>query len=136
MGAILPAIPVSFPLPILVVQHMPPLFTRLLAERLRSACKLKVEEASHGTPVAPGRILIAPGDFHMKVGVDGDTAQILLDQSPPLNVLPAGSGRAVRLGQRGVWRRGAGRGPDRDGADGLRGRADAQGARSVRPGAG
>src|SRR5450631_996114 len=67
LGAILPSFPASFPLPILLVQHMPPLFTRLLAERLNNACQLKVEEASQGEAVEVGKILIAPGDFHMKV---------------------------------------------------------------------
>jgi two-component system chemotaxis response regulator CheB len=85
LGAILPALPSDFPLPILVVQHMPPLFTRLLAERLNASCKLPVEEAKHGAAVEAGRILIAPGDFHMKVASNGAGVSVLLDQSPPQN---------------------------------------------------
>jgi two-component system chemotaxis response regulator CheB len=85
LGAILPKLPSAFSLPVLVVQHMPPLFTRLLAERLNSTCLLPVAEAIHGDPVEPGKILIAPGDFHLKVTVNGGGARVFLDQSPQLN---------------------------------------------------
>jgi two-component system, chemotaxis family, protein-glutamate methylesterase/glutaminase len=85
LGAILPELPPGFPLPILVVQHMPPLFTRLLAERLRATCRLPVEEAGDGAPVEVGKILIAPGDFHLKVVLLGGGVRVCLDQSPPLN---------------------------------------------------
>jgi two-component system chemotaxis response regulator CheB len=85
LGRILPQLPVDFPLPILVVQHMPPLFTRLLAERLDSTCKLQVREANQGNAIEPGRILIAPGDFHMKVIASGGTVGVYLDQSPRQN---------------------------------------------------
>ena len=85
LGALLPELPAGFPLPVLVVQHMPPLFTRLLAERLHSTCRLPVAEASQGEPVSAGKILIAPGDFHLKVIFDGGGACVCLDQSPRLN---------------------------------------------------
>jgi two-component system chemotaxis response regulator CheB len=85
LGAILPTLPAGFPLPILVVQHMPPLFTRLLAERLHSVCHLPVEEASQGAAVDAGKILIAPGDFHLKVVSQGAGVRACLDQSPPQN---------------------------------------------------
>jgi two-component system chemotaxis response regulator CheB len=85
LGSILPTLPAGFPLPILVVQHMPPLFTRLLADRLHSSCRLPVEEASQGAPVEAGKILIAPGDFHLKVISNGAGVHVSLDQSPPLN---------------------------------------------------
>jgi two-component system, chemotaxis family, protein-glutamate methylesterase/glutaminase len=82
---VLPALPASFPLPILVVQHMPPLFTRLLAERLNNICPLDVSEARQDDAVEAGRILIAPGDFHMKV-VGANAGPIVhLDQAPPQN---------------------------------------------------
>lgn len=85
LGAILPQLPAEFPLPILIVQHMPPLFTRFLADRLSSSCRLLVKEASQGDPVAVGEILIAPGDFHLKVAGNGSGARVCLDQSPPQN---------------------------------------------------
>jgi two-component system chemotaxis response regulator CheB len=64
---------------------MPPLFTRLLAERLNATCKLSVEEAIQGSTVEPGKMLIAPGDFHMKVATNGSGVHVCLDQSPRLN---------------------------------------------------
>ncbi|MGO9240174.1 MAG: protein-glutamate methylesterase/protein-glutamine glutaminase [Bryobacteraceae bacterium] len=85
LGAILPELPAGFPLPVLVVQHMPPLFTRLLAERLHSTCRLPVEEARQGDLVEAGKILIAPGDFHLKVATRSGGVHVSLDQSPPQN---------------------------------------------------
>ncbi len=85
LQAILPDLPAGFPLPILVVQHMPPLFTRLLAERLNTRCQLPVAEAGQGDAVLGGRILIAPGDFHMKLTRNDRGAWIHLDQTAQLN---------------------------------------------------
>jgi two-component system chemotaxis response regulator CheB len=85
LGTIMPELPADFPLPILVVQHMPPLFTRLLAERLNSTCHLPVAEAHHGCLVEPGTILIAPGDFHLKLSSNRDGVRVALDQSPRQN---------------------------------------------------
>jgi two-component system, chemotaxis family, protein-glutamate methylesterase/glutaminase len=85
LGSILPELPAEFPLPVLVVQHMPPMFTRLLAERLHATCHLPVAEAGQGERIAAGKILIAPGDFHMKVKPSGGGVRVSLDQSPPQN---------------------------------------------------
>jgi len=56
---------------IVVVQHMPPVFTRIYAERLNNSCRLEVKEAQNGDLVKPGRVLIAAGDFHMKLIKEG-----------------------------------------------------------------
>ena len=64
---LLPDLPANFPSPILIVQHMPELFTRLLAERLNTRCPLRVCEATQGEPIRPGVIYIARGDWHMEV---------------------------------------------------------------------
>ena len=85
LGKILPAFPKWFPLPVMVVQHMPPRYTYFLAERLRLRCPLLVEEAKIGDVVEAGRILIAPGDFHMKVARFGAGVRVVLDQTPPEN---------------------------------------------------
>jgi two-component system chemotaxis response regulator CheB len=53
--------------PILIVQHMPPVFTRLYVERLNNSCAMEVKEAEDGDIVKAGRVLIAPGDFHMRL---------------------------------------------------------------------
>lgn len=63
----LPKLPADFPVPILIVQHMPKLFTGALAERLNKTCSLRVQEAYEGAVVRPGVIWLAPGDAHMEV---------------------------------------------------------------------
>jgi two-component system chemotaxis response regulator CheB len=84
LDVLLPALPSNFSLPVLVVQHMPELFTKLLAERLNGRCPLRVSEATAGEPVRPGAIYIARGDWHMEV-----TAQERMAGSfpPPVPVL-------------------------------------------------
>lgn len=57
---------------IVIVQHMPPVFTKMYAERLNRSCKMEVVEAKNGDLVIPGRILIAPGDNHMKINKKGN----------------------------------------------------------------
>ncbi len=87
LSKIIPTVPADFRLPILVVQHMPPLFTRSLCERLQERCQLLVREAIHGEYVRPGLILFAPGDYHMRVHlVPGESQpRISLDQGPAEN---------------------------------------------------
>lgn len=63
---ILQALPRQIP-GIVIVQHMPPVFTRLYAERLNASCALEVREAENRDKVQPGRVLIAPGNFHMRL---------------------------------------------------------------------
>ena len=75
---LLPALPASFPLPVLVVQHMPELFTSLLAERLATRCPLRVREAATGEPVRPGAILIARGNWHMEVTPSSSSSSPLI----------------------------------------------------------
>jgi two-component system, chemotaxis family, protein-glutamate methylesterase/glutaminase len=79
---LLPDFPADFPVPILVVQHMPPLFTKFLSERLAKICPLKVQEAVHGARLEPGSIWIAPGDFHMEVERHEPGVTIRLHQGP------------------------------------------------------
>ena len=67
LAEIIPLVPRDFPLPILIVQHMPPVFTKLLAERLGSKASVKVAEAVDGSPLQPGTVLIAPGDYHLEI---------------------------------------------------------------------
>lgn len=81
----LPAIPRDFPLPVVITQHMPPHFTRILAERLAKICQIEVVEAEDGMTATAGRALIAPGDFHMRVVRDGHELAVRLDQGPQEN---------------------------------------------------
>lgn len=85
LAEVLPRIPNDFPVPIVVVQHMPPIFTRQLAERLASRSALPVEEGCAGVILSPGHAWIAPGNFHMKLIRAGLGFRLNLDQSPPEN---------------------------------------------------
>jgi two-component system chemotaxis response regulator CheB len=76
----LPMIPKSFPIPIVIVQHMPPLFTQMLATRLSGVCNIPVLEGQDGMPVVPGQAIIAPGGFHMRVVRLGRDLVIRLDE--------------------------------------------------------
>lgn len=85
LAEVLPRIPKDFPVPIVVVQHMPPIFTRLLAERLASRSAIPVEEGSAGAILSSGHAWIAPGNFHMKVIRTGMTWRLNLNQGPREN---------------------------------------------------
>ncbi len=75
----------SFPVPIVITQHMPPMFTRLLAERLSSVSGVKVREACAGDVLKRGEALVAPGDFHMKIVRGKNGLEVALDQGPQEN---------------------------------------------------
>jgi two-component system chemotaxis response regulator CheB len=78
-------LPADFPVPIVIVQHMPPMFTRLLAERLAAKFPLRVHEGAAGSVLQPGHAWIAPGDHHMIVVREGTQVRLLLNQDPPEN---------------------------------------------------
>lgn len=78
-------LPVDFPVPILIAQHMPPVFTGLLAKRLNAAKGHDVREATDGDELRPGQILIAPGDHHMVVTRDSAVVRARLNQDAPEN---------------------------------------------------
>jgi two-component system chemotaxis response regulator CheB len=67
LAEVLPRLPADFPVPIVIVQHMPPTFTRFLAERLTASSSLVVREAVPAAQLEPGHAWIAPGDFHMNL---------------------------------------------------------------------
>ena len=85
LKTVLQGIPEDFPLGIVVVQHMPPVFTKAFAERLDSICHIKVKEAQDGDIVFPGTALIAPGDFHMTVINFDSTPRVLLHKWEPVS---------------------------------------------------
>jgi two-component system chemotaxis response regulator CheB len=85
LAELLPQLPGDLPVPVLIVQHMPPMFTRLLADRLDSTCRLHVAEAGDLQPVTLGTILIAPGDRHLTVQRVGTVVRTRLDDGPPEN---------------------------------------------------
>lgn len=85
LSRLIPSFSKEFPVPIVLVQHMPPVFTKLLAERLESISKLRVTEGCDGLELKPGVVYVAPGDFHMSLQNKGDGAVISLNQGPPEN---------------------------------------------------
>lgn len=85
LASVLTDLPASFPLPVLVVQHMPPTFTKLLADRLSRCTPMPVREAQGGEVVRPGEVWIAPGDHHMVVERNGSELHIALHQGPHEN---------------------------------------------------
>jgi two-component system, chemotaxis family, protein-glutamate methylesterase/glutaminase len=85
LQTVISRIPGNFPAPIVIVQHMPPIFTKHLADRLNQLSPLDVSEARHGDMVVPGRVLVAPGDYHMALRRNGNHVQVELNQGTPEN---------------------------------------------------
>lgn len=108
--------------PIVIVQHMPPVFTKLYAERLNNTCELEVKEAEDGDALRPGRVLIAPGNYQMRVAKRGSGYIVKCTQEekvsghcPSVDVLFDSVADVVGKQSVGVILTGMGR----DGANGL-----------------
>lgn len=82
LSEFLPQLPANFPIPILIVQHMPPVFTKSLAEDLDSKCRLKVIEAQGGETPKPGEVYLAPGGKQMKLESAGANRIIKVTDDP------------------------------------------------------
>ena len=85
LSKLLSKLPTQLPMPVLVVQHMPPVFTALLAERLSAQNGHNVREAVDGEEVRSGEILIAPGDYHLTVVREQARVKVRLNQHDPEN---------------------------------------------------
>ena len=79
---LIPSIPEHFPIGMAIVQHMPPHFTRSLAERLNSISKVYVKEAEHGELIEPGKVLIAPGGRQMTFYSNGTGVTTEISDNP------------------------------------------------------
>ncbi len=124
---VLTALPADTP-GIVVVQHMPEHFTRAFAERLERLCAMEVKEAEDGDVVAPGRVLIAPGNHHMLLERSGTGLRaavkpgpLVSRHRPSVDVLFKSAARAAGAGAVGVILTGMGN----DGASGLKEMRDA-----------
>lgn len=82
LHAIIPALHKDFPVPVLVVQHMPPMFTESMATLINAKSALSVKEAESGDPVVAGSVLIAPGGRHMLVRRSSNGLVVDLDDGP------------------------------------------------------
>jgi len=86
---LIPALPADLPAAILVVQHMPPGFTRALAQRLDRLSPLSVAEAEDGAVLAPGKVFVAPGGHHLTVRPEGNGLAVHLADTPVIPMMPA-----------------------------------------------
>lgn len=118
---ILIRLPADMP-PIIIVQHMPQYFTRSFAERLDSLCRLYVKEAVDGELLAPGKVLIAPGNNHMVLKRSGASyyaevkeGPLVFHQRPSVEVMFKSVARYAGSNSMGVLLTGMGK----DGAEGL-----------------
>ncbi len=84
LRVVLQNLPKNIP-PILIVQHIPPVFSKALAERLNTLCDFEVKEAQEGDIVQPGRVLIAPGGKQMKIKRVGSECKIIITDEAPVN---------------------------------------------------
>jgi two-component system chemotaxis response regulator CheB len=78
-------LPIASRVPILITQHMPPMFTTILAEHISRICDGRAHEAVHGEPVKPGHIYIAPGARHMLIERRGPEMSIVLNDGLPVH---------------------------------------------------
>lgn len=85
LAEVFSAIKEPLPVPVVVVQHMPPLFTKALAERLDKASVLSICEGEHGQLLEPGNVYIAPGGKHMETRRAGTRMELVLHEGPPEN---------------------------------------------------
>ena len=86
LAVLLPQIPGDIGVPILIVQHMPPVFTQSLADSLNSKCSIRVREGSHGESIQPNTAYIAPGGHHMGLICSTSNVKIIqLSDAPPEN---------------------------------------------------
>jgi two-component system, chemotaxis family, protein-glutamate methylesterase/glutaminase len=85
LAELFPVFPKNFPVPIVLVQHMPPFFTKLLAERLSSKSEVSVVEGAPGECLENGKAWIAPGDYHMVLRKNGTRIKIETNQDQPEN---------------------------------------------------
>jgi two-component system chemotaxis response regulator CheB len=90
LDLVIPPLPENYPAPIIIVQHMPAGFTKSLAQRLNKISNLYVKEAEEGDVLEPGKVYIAPGDYHLGIKQHDKKSVVYLEKSEKINnVRPA-----------------------------------------------
>ena len=84
LQSVITRLPKDLPCGVVVVQHMPPGFTKSLAQRLDTLSAVHVKEAEDGDIIRSGCVYIAPGNYHMRVSGSGGARKIVLGQDPPV----------------------------------------------------
>jgi two-component system chemotaxis response regulator CheB len=82
LADVIPLLPKDLPVPVLVVQHMPAVFTRCLAERLAERSQLRVIECQGNELLEPGTVYVAQGGFHLELAREGERVRTVLGQGP------------------------------------------------------
>ena len=131
LSLILPALPADFPLPIMIVVHVPPDKKSVLAELFQAKCAIAVREAEDKEPASPGTVYFAPPDYHLLVEPDRSLSlsidEAVLYSRPSIDVLFESAADAYGPALIGIVLTGA----NEDGAKGLRAVADAGGTTIV-----
>jgi two-component system, chemotaxis family, protein-glutamate methylesterase/glutaminase len=120
---LVPRLPATLPAAVIVVQHMPAFFTRLLADRLAESGPLPAREAAAGETIEAGRVYVAPGGLHMTLEDTADGARVILDDGPPVHGVRPAADPLFHAVARSAGPRALGvvlSGMGRDGAEGLR----------------
>ena len=123
LSSVIPKIPKAFPIPIIIVQHMPPGFTKPLADRLNSASAIEVLEGQSGMPLRPGVAIVAPAgqQFRLRRGLNQIEVRLEADTGaslhvPSVDVMATAVGEMYGAGSLGVIMTGMGN----DGVEGLK----------------
>jgi two-component system chemotaxis response regulator CheB len=131
LSRILPALPADYPIPVLVVVHIPADRSDLLASLFQAKCRLAVKEAEDKEPIVPGLIYFGPSDYHLLVEADRSVSlsadEPVLYSRPSIDVLFESAADAYGSGLVGIILSGA----NEDGAEGLRAVAAAGGGALV-----
>jgi len=85
LARVIPCLPAGFPVPVVIAQHMPPIFTAMLASRLSDKSSIPVRECKPGDPLSAGVAWIAPGDYHMVLKAEAGVIRLQTHQGPREN---------------------------------------------------
>jgi two-component system, chemotaxis family, protein-glutamate methylesterase/glutaminase len=82
LAEVIAELPADFPVPVIITQHMPPVFTKLFAARLDSLSPLSIREAIAGEQIRAGQVWVAPGDYHLALNRDGPLVKLMTHRGP------------------------------------------------------